>query len=148
MLRHQAGHAAGFAVGVVVDEDAHDILRAEFVLGGEFAVVARGVNEEDFLPVAFAPLFFQDEEAGGHARAVEDVQRQGDDGVHQTGVEQGLADFVFIIGLAAFYLRIAVVVELAGFLLDLRLAAEKHALRADDAGAAGLREGGEDVEDE
>ena len=55
---------------------------------------------------------------------------------------------MLVVGLAALDLRIAVVVELAGFLLDLRLAAKQHALRADDAGAAVVGERGEDVQDE
>ena len=55
---------------------------------------------------------------------------------------------MFVVGLAALDFRVAVVVELASLLLDFRLAAEQHALRADDAGAALLGQRGEDVQDE
>src|SRR5688572_4922908 len=55
---------------------------------------------------------------------------------------------MLVVGLAFPELRIAVVVELAGFFLHLRLAAEEHALRTNDTRAPGLRERGDDVQDE
>ncbi len=55
---------------------------------------------------------------------------------------------MFIVGFAAAHDGVAVIVELAGFLLDFGLAAEQDALGADDAGAAVVGERGENVEDE
>src|SRR4051812_24323930 len=55
---------------------------------------------------------------------------------------------MLVVGFAPLHLRIAVVVELARLLLDLRLAAKQHALGADDACTAVVSERGQDVEDE
>lgn len=93
-------------------------------------------------------LLAEDEQAGGHTGSVEDVEREGNHGIDQPRLEQRLADEVLVVGLATFHSRIAVVVELPRLLLDLRLAAKEHTLRADDAGAAVVRERGQDVQDE
>jgi hypothetical protein len=55
---------------------------------------------------------------------------------------------VFVVCLAAFELRGAIFVVLAGLLFDFGLAAKEHALRADDAGAPVVIERGQDVQDE
>jgi hypothetical protein len=55
---------------------------------------------------------------------------------------------VFVVGLAALHLRVAIVIELARLLLDFGLASKEHALRADDPGAAIVGERSEDVQDE
>ena len=148
MLRHEARHLRRVAVGVVVDQNPHHVLRAQLVLGRELAVVPRGVDQQHLVAALGRALLAQDQQAGGHAGPVEDVERQRDHGVDQPRLEQRLADQVLVVGLAALHLRVAVVVELARLLLDLGLAAEEHALRADDAGAAVVGERGEDVQDE
>src|SRR5262245_30738219 len=55
---------------------------------------------------------------------------------------------MFVVSLAALDNGIAVVVELARFFFNLRLAAKEDALRADDAGTSIVRERGKNVEDE
>src|SRR5437867_3527906 len=55
---------------------------------------------------------------------------------------------MLVVCLATLHLRVAVVVELAGLLPDLGLAAEEHALRADDTRATVVVERGQNVEDE
>ena len=48
----------GVTVGVVVNEHPHHILRAEFVLGGEFAVMARGIDEQHLSRAVLGGRFF------------------------------------------------------------------------------------------
>ena len=55
---------------------------------------------------------------------------------------------MLVIGLAAFDLRVTIVVKLVGFFLHLRLAAEEHVLWTDHARAPGVGERGKDVEAE
>ena len=55
---------------------------------------------------------------------------------------------MLVVRLSTFDLRVAILVELFRLLLDFRLAAKQHTLRADDARAAAVGERGEDVEDE
>ena len=79
----------------------------------------------------------KDQEAGRDTGSIKDVQWQGDHGVDQAGVEEGVTDQVFVVGFALFALRTALEI---GFVVKLRLATEEHALRADDAGSTGLQQ--------
>src|SRR5205823_2604177 len=73
MLLDDFGDFGGIAVGVVMDEDAHHILRAEFVLRGEFAEVAHGIDEEHLVAAGFGALLAQNEKTGGDACSVKNV---------------------------------------------------------------------------
>jgi hypothetical protein len=113
----------------------HHVLRAQLVLGGKFPVVSRSIDEQYLISMFGRALFTQDQKAAGDARPIENIQRQGNHGVDQPGVEQGLPDQMFVVSLAALQLWITVVIELARLLLELGLAPKKHALRANNPSA-------------
>jgi hypothetical protein len=60
VMRDQAWHFRGVAVGVVVNEDAHHILRAKFVLRREVPVMPRGIDEQHLVLALCGPPLVQD----------------------------------------------------------------------------------------
>src|SRR5262245_46324615 len=88
-----------------------------------------GVHQQHLITPRSQAILPEDDETCGHARAVENIERQGDDSVDQTRLQQGLTDEVFIIRFAPPDNGIAVIVKLACFFFYLRLPAKEHALR-------------------
>src|SRR4051812_44885254 len=74
LLPHKLADATSISVGVVVHENAHDVLRAQLVLRSKIPEVAGCVHEEDLLMVRPRTVFAKDDQAGRNASAVEDVQ--------------------------------------------------------------------------
>jgi hypothetical protein len=117
-------------------------------VSGHAAAVPRGIDQEHLVAPLASPLLAQDQQAGGDASPIENVEGQRDHRVDQPRIEQRLADQVLVVRLAALQLRIAVVVELLSLFFHFRLTAEEHTLRADDAGTSVIGERGDDVQDE
>ena len=148
VLFHETSRLRRITVGVVMHEHPHHVLGAQLVLGGELAVVPGGIDQQNPIPALHRPPPAQDQQARGHSCAVEDVERQRDDGVDQSGLEQRPPNEMLVVGLAPPHLGFPLGVEVACLFLDFRLASEEHALRADDASPPVVGERSEDVKDE
>ena len=144
--------ACGFAIGVIMHQNPHDVLRTQLIFIRQSAKMARRVDEKQFVAPRCGPIFIHNQQTGRNARAVKQVERQADDGIDQIGFEQTVTNQKLVIGFAPAKFRIAFGVELAGFFVHFGLAAKQHALRTHHATTsrfAGLRVGvfgrGDDV---
>src|ERR1019366_1807485 len=76
VILNELGNLCGIAVRLVVDEDPHEVLRAQFVLGRQFAEVARGVDQKHLVLALGRTILPQNQQAGGESGAIEDVERE------------------------------------------------------------------------
>src|SRR5262249_21750985 len=94
----------------------------------------RCVDEQNLSSAVLETVFAKDDEASGNARTVEDVERQRDDGVHHVGLEERLANEVFVVGLAPPWLPRSPLANVVDLRLTLWLTTEQDPLGTYDPG--------------
>lgn len=110
--------------------------------------MTRSVNEQHMIATGDWTLLPQNQETSRNASVVENIERERDDSINQSCIQQSFPDKVFVISLATLHLGVAVFVELTCLLIDFGLPAEEHALRANDTSSAIISERSNDVENE
>jgi hypothetical protein len=119
-------------------ENPHHVLRAKFVLARQFPVVTGGVHEKHLVTSRTRPILTQNEQASRYSGTVENIQRQRNDRIYDTRFKKSLPDQMFVVRLASLDDWVSLVVEFTSLLLDLRLTAEKNALRAHNTSSASV----------
>jgi hypothetical protein len=67
MALDEAGHERSVAIGLDMDEYAHDVLGSQLVLGRQLAIVPGCIDQEHLAAPLLRPILAQDEE-GSRAR--------------------------------------------------------------------------------